>query len=348
VIYGAGGFARALVDILRAAGARVAHALDRRGHAAALPALEVYHPDDDPLGRSERSTMVAVVGVFNRDADPAAIERSLRSLGYGRVVGVPELYESFADELGERFWLARRGQYEEHSGRIQAAADVWSDAPSRELYRSLLRYRVDWSATEAPRPCNGLQYFPDDVPRTTSPMRLIDCGAFDGDTLRAIAALGVPVEDAFAFEPDPGNFARLVETSAEFARATGAQVALWPCAVTDRTASRRFRSGVGEAGHIAADGDESVTSVALDDVLPVVLATDLKMDIEGAELDALRGAERLIRRARPRLAICVYHRPEHLWEIPLAVRDLGVPYEYFLRSHGHAGFDAVMYAVPRE
>ena len=90
-----------------------------------------------------------------------------------------------------------------------------------------------------------------------------------------------------------------------------------------------------------------MTAVALDDVLPSAAVTDLKMDIEGAELDALHGAERTIRRTRPRLAICVYHRAEHLWEIPLFVRDLGLGYDFYLRSHGRYGFDVVMYAVPQ-
>jgi hypothetical protein len=89
-----------------------------------------------------------------------------------------------------------------------------------------------------------------------------------------------------------------------------------------------------------------VTVVALDDVLPGIVATDLKMDIEGAELDALRGATELIRRRRPRLAICVYHQPEHLWRIPMFVRDLGLSYDFHLRSHGFFGFDVVMYAIP--
>jgi hypothetical protein len=82
-------------------------------------------------------------------------------------------------------------------------------------------------------------------------------------------------------------------------------------------------------------------------VLPNTLATDLKLDIEGAELDALRGARELISRSRPRLAVCVYHKPEHLWEIPLFLREMCPWCDFYLRSHGHYGFDTVMYAVPR-
>jgi FkbM family methyltransferase len=332
--------------MLRRAGAIVIHALDERGpRETSLPGSVVYRPVDDPLSLSGRAATTAVVGVFNRDADPNEIERSLRTLGYGRVVGVPELYETFAEALGERFWLARRADYESCDDRIHAAAELWADAPSRELYRAVMRFRMEWGA--APVPSAGPQYFPEDVPRTAKAMRFVDCGAYDGDTLAAVEALGLRVEYAFAFEPDMANFARLSDRASQFARATGAGVALWPCSVADRTGTRRFRAGEGEAARMSADGGDVVTAVALDDVLPAVVATDLKMDIEGAELEALRGAEGLIRRSQPRLAICVYHRPDHLWEIPLFVRDLELPYEYFLRSHGHCGFDLVMYAVPR-
>jgi FkbM family methyltransferase len=347
VLYGGGAFARSVLPLLRAAGANVLFALDRRGGAVrGLDDLPVHTPGSEPASRAERGDCTAVVGVFNREADVERIEELLRSLGYGRVVNVPELYESLGAELGERFWLAGRDFYVAHRDRIEAAGDVWADATSRELFRSLLRFRVDWDPSAAPRPADGAQYFPADVPAGEFPVSFVDCGAFDGDTLAMLANLGRPVEQVYAFEPDLRNFARLSVRAAEFARTTGAHVSLWPCAVADASKTTWFRSDAGEAGRLSPDGDVPVTALALDEVLPSAVPTDVKMDIEGAELDALRGAERLVRRALPRLAICVYHRPEHLWEIPLFVHGMGLPYELFLRSHGYLGFDTVMYAVP--
>ena len=279
--------------------------------------------------------------------DPAAIEGRLRSLGFDRVVGVPELYESLGTELGSRFWLADRASYAEHRDDIEHVGDLWADPASRELYRSLLRFRIRWDANSAPRPAVGAQYFPPDVPRGAGPMRFVDCGAFVGDTLATVAELGMRVDQVFAFEPDVRHFAQLARYGTELASATGASIALWPCAVAAESSPQRFRGDDGEAGHLARDGDQLVTAVALDDALPGVIATDLKMDIEGAELDALRGAEELIRRGRPRLAICVYHRPDDLWRIPMFVRDLDLSYDFYLRSHALFGFDVVMYAVPR-
>src|SRR5215217_1843310 len=87
VLYGAGGFGRTINEILRTAGAIVVHALDERGsRAVSLPGVDVYRPVDDPLSPAERAGTTAVVGVFNRDADPNEIERVLRALGYARIV----------------------------------------------------------------------------------------------------------------------------------------------------------------------------------------------------------------------------------------------------------------------
>ena len=71
------------------------------------------------------------------------------------------------------------------------------------------------------------------------------------------------------------------------------------------------------------------------------------MDIEGAEFGALWGARKTIARHRPALAICLYHRPEHLWQIPLLVNEwYGGRARLFLRAHCYNGFELVLYVFP--
>jgi hypothetical protein len=91
-----------------------------------------------------------------------------------------------------------------------------------------------------------------------------------------------------------------------------------------------------------------VRCAPLDEVLEGVDVTFLKMDIEGAEPDALAGAAKLIARCRPVLAICVYHRQDHLWTIPLWIKRLVPEYRLYLRPHHEECWDLVCYAVPPE
>ena len=83
----------------------------------------------------------------------------------------------------------------------------------------------------------------------------------------------------------------------------------------------------------------------LDDMLRDRKVTFLKMDIEGSELAALRGAERIIREQRPKLAICVYHKPEDMWEIPGFILNCHPDYKLYLRHYSISYTETVLYAV---
>lgn len=72
------------------------------------------------------------------------------------------------------------------------------------------------------------------------------------------------------------------------------------------------------------------------------------MDIEGAEYEALLGSVNTIKKYRPALAICLYHKPEHLFKIPLLIKSWNLNYEFFIRFHGNNLFETVLYCVPEK
>ena len=71
----------------------------------------------------------------------------------------------------------------------------------------------------------------------------------------------------------------------------------------------------------------------------------IKMDIEGAELRALKGAEATLRRFRPRLAVCLYHRPEDFHDIPAYLDSLNLGYRFYLNHHYVNEWETVLYAT---
>jgi hypothetical protein len=74
--------------------------------------------------------------------------------------------------------------------------------------------------------------------------------------------------------------------------------------------------------------------------------TWIKMDIEGSEPAALRGAEMSITRHAPLLSICVYHSQDHVWSIPNQIAKLRPDYRFYLRPYVAESWDLVCYAIP--
>jgi hypothetical protein len=72
--------------------------------------------------------------------------------------------------------------------------------------------------------------------------------------------------------------------------------------------------------------------------------TYIKLDIEGAELEALKGMKKIIATCKPKLAICIYHKPTDLWTIPLFIRSLNPSYKLYIRQHDRV-HETVCYAL---
>jgi len=93
---------------------------------------------------------------------------------------------------------------------------------------------------------------------------------------------------------------------------------------------------------------EAIECRRLDDILDGPPPTFIKMDIEGAEPEAIRGATKTIRKARPIMAVCAYHKCDHLWTIPALLKDALPDYHIFLRRYAEECWELVYYAIPPE
>ena len=112
-----------------------------------------------------------------------------------------------------------------------------------------------------------------------------------------------------------------------------------------------FFENADSSSKLSSDGDDgtkiSVTSI--DTVCKNENVSYIKMDIEGSELEALKGAKATIERCKPKLAICVYHKKEDLITIPQYIRSgtsVGKDYKFYLRYHGVTPCELVLYAIP--
>jgi FkbM family methyltransferase len=339
LIFGNGNFARALACAVQATGIRVAALVTTAPHVDqhdGIPLIALASLDQ------QMKHLPMWIGVFNREAscDYAALAVLCRDAGVGNVLVPPQYFEIVAKGMGWRYWLTDRSNYAEHHHAINEAIDLMADTDSRRQLSATLAFRLGADPVTVPQPDAGPQYFPGFMTDgMTGKGTLVDGGAYDGDTLRQ-AASHLTLAHAIAFEPDPGNFARL----ADAVRTLSFPVTCFPCGLSSESRYLRYSVGEGEASAICTAGEGFVQVARLDDCLPAMPIDYLKLDVEGHEMEALAGTVQCLRRNRPRLAIAAYHRWDDMWRIPRFIRQLDLDYTIAFRIHAHNTFDGVFYA----
>lgn len=224
-----------------------------------------------------------------------------------------------------------------------AALDIWADEESRGKYRALLNLHFRPHRKHVPI-CEPAQYFSPKYLHPDYLANVIDAGAYVGDTLKEFS--GITKGDFcsyYAFEPDPESFLSLSESPLVM----DSRVRIYRTGLSDRAASVRMQSFGGLGSFISMNGNIDIRTARLSDFFRKNDAVTLiKMDIEGHEEQALAGAEEVIRRNRPALAIAVYHRIEHLWRIPQWIKALDPGYVLRLGHHSIDHDESICYAVP--
>jgi FkbM family methyltransferase len=268
----------------------------------------------------DRRNVCVVLTIHNRDTYLPEIVEYLHHLGYANVYSLAKVYDILADDLKGNFWLDNRKIYKNCLKKIVEVDSIWADQTSQDLYRSILFYRLTGDFNYLPDVDQNAQYFPQDLPALTRPLRFIDCGAYDGDTLKYIYGNNFKIEVMALFEPDLENFNKLSQYCQQLPLP---ELILFPCGVYHQTGIISFEDQQQEGSKISPSGSHMITCVSLDDVLLHFNPNMIKMDIEGAELNALTGARRMIEKSCPELAISIYHAIDHLWEIPKLIKELG-------------------------
>ena len=349
VLFGAGGLGRRVLAGLRTYGVEPLAFADNNPDLweSDVDGLHVLSPRD--AAERYAQTAVFVITIWRARAPDRMEERiqSLRLLGCQTVIPFGQLSWRYPEGILPHYSVDLPHKVISQSVEILQASDLWADDESRREYVAQLRWRLlfDFDGM-APGRVETI-YFPPDLVRVRTDEVFVDCGAFDGDTLRDFLAIcRGSFAQYIAFEPDPANFSRLTDFVSNLPDAERRRIELNRVAIASSDSPVRFYAGAGPSSHVG-EGDLEVEAISLNSHLGSRRPTFIKMDIEGAEPDALVGASRHIGNAAPLLAISCYHRQDHLWSIPLLIHSINPDYALYLRPHDLEGWDLVCYAIPR-
>ena len=236
---------------------------------------------------------------------------------------------------------AFRECYELHRTEFQKLYELLEDDFSRRTLHNVIEYRLTGRTNLLRDIVVSPQYF---VPDIIGPLKdevFIDGGAYTGDTIASLyRERGKCWRKIYAWEPDYESRMGLTKTCKDYK-----DVEIIPFGLWNEKTELKFIAGKKHESKVSENGTEFVPVDTIDHVCASDKVTFIKMDIEGAELEALRGAADVIRRDKPKLAISIYHKPKDYFEIPFFVKELVPEYRLYIRHHKMVYFDTVLYAV---
>lgn len=333
VLYGMGDGADKLISVLaqydlRPAGIFASDEFVRGQNFHGLPVLTYAQA-------KERFGAMCVLVSFGTER-PEVLAR-IRALTQEQEVYAPHLPLFGVALFDEAFTAA-------HDSELLAAADVWADKFSRQVYENYLAYlwtgkpQYLWAA-ESPRDAAWrlLNLQENEV--------YLDLGAYDGDTVRDFLRLtDGRYQEIWALEPDPKNYCKLVINCGNLRAFHALPLAIW-----SQDGSLPFAGRAGRNSAIKADAEGKTAAVSLDGLWRGDMTappTMIKFDVEGAEEQALLGAAKLLAAIKPKLALAAYHRTEDIYRLPLLLMQLNPAYRLYLRHHPYIpGWETNIYAL---
>lgn len=239
----------------------------------------------------------------------------------------------------------------ENKEKINWLYDNLADEKSKSTLIGFLKGRITQEYKYYDEIYVDNQYFDKDIIKLSKTETFLDCGAWDGDTVREF--INLVGEDnynkIYCFEPDETTYPKLKSFVDE--GHLNSKIELYKNAVWEESKKLKFNA-IGETQSSVSNNEHLISSIeieaiALDDCA-FEDVTYIKMDIEGSEYEALKGAYGVINKFKPKLGICVYHKYEDVINIPKLIKEMNPNYELFLRHHKPYGSELVLYALNKE
>ncbi len=217
-----------------------------------------------------------------------------------------------------------------------------ADQKSKRTINGIIKYRMTLNPVFLKEICQTEQpeYFDTDVVRINHEEVFVDGGGYDGDTvLNFLQATNNQYKKIYFFEPDGKLILKAKQTLAEFT-----DIIFFEAAIYSHAKTLRFKTTGGLDGMFDEEGDREVKAMMLDECINEKI-TFLKLDVEGAETDALIGAKKHLEQDVPTLAISGYHNPADIWQLPELIKSLNSSYQIYLRHYSNTSYETIVYAI---
>ncbi len=270
---------------------------------------------------------------------PVQVTKNLKSAGLNNVVEVAELISEDSAILPLPWFVSQqRAEINQYASWWHDLYDMLSDDTSKKVLLDVLRFRL----TANPKYMIDYevrlkdQYFEDFMEYNNEVF--VDAGGYDGDTTEEFINRYPNYKKVHLFEPSQKNLLAAKQ------RLSGRRdIDFRSVGLSDSKGTLYFNADAGSASAVTNGVGESISVVALDEELRNEPISFIKMDLEGWEMNALRGAAVTIKNNKPKLAIAVYHAAKDFREIPQYLLGLNPNYKVYLRHYTQGWSETVMF-----
>lgn len=219
-----------------------------------------------------------------------------------------------------------RKYFQENKSKFEYVFSRLADDESRKVYENIINFKISgkvdylYRSTEYDK--NKIYK---EILKLTGNESIVDMGAYDGDTVREFTAYTKgKYNHIYALEPDEKNFKKLVKNTQDMQGITLYNMGAW-----SKRDTLIFAKRAGRNSKLSSEGiPVKVTDI---DSLITGEISVLKMDIEGAELKALEGCAKTIKKYAPKLYVCAYHRNEDMFSLPMKIWEYNENYKIYFR-----------------
>lgn len=207
--------------------------------------------------------------------------------------------------------------------------EMLEDYRSKMVLLSIVRYWMNYDIQElnSAKENNYCDYYDHDIIHCTREEVLVDCGAYDGDSALQFMKSIPNYKKIICYEMDEANYKKCVDNLAPYEN-----IEVRNKGVGKENINIKISASRGTSSSMYFEGDRDASIVKMDDDIKEKV-TMIKMDIEGAEKDALIGASRIIKEDKPKLLICVYHGNTDYLDVPELIKSLRPDYKLYMRSN---------------
>ena len=224
----------------------------------------------------------------------------------------------------------------EHLGKFQQSFDLLADDYSKKVFINIINYKISGKLDFLFNCQTNPEEIYNNFFQVSGEESFLDLGAYDGDTVVHFIERAKTFRNIIAVEADPKNFKKLERNlqNLNLNQIECHNVGIWDCDTTlgfNPQASRNSGIQQDNSPKSGVKGDRELVCRSVDSIVDGREVSYIKIDIEGAEEQALRGAKETIQKFFPKMNVAVYHKTSDLYLLPLLVHNINSDYKIYLR-----------------